>query len=492
MDQFGSKGCTETQTCAYQNDESYIGNIPHSHDFFMYVKPNVWPHITHVSEDGFTFVHSHPPHLRGTKFFQWGKDYSGMFQQDFMSASDYENKNCPHPYYDPWCTDYEHEGDYTELQVGPAPTQMHTFPIPANGVYEWSEFFKGFHGDPKRIHSSNYTDAVSSVNEWINSTDGLNPIKFAEMDVFFTDLAKVAPKQEDVLSQGMPWGGLREKLMGGTPLVPHGACPFATPDYNVETRQWIDLIMNGTFTNDTLMLTPVNFEVDVMWVELLEKSMTTFGATWLHHLLIGTYQLETGNVNDARISFLASISLLPSVHAYRNLAIFAPTVEKAIKLYQLAWSEYSLLDSSTDPSAINVGKDLSGEFAAWLMLNKRWDELEQLLDDIQEIPLYFSRDRVLHSRAALAVQRGNYSASLLILTSECFPTYASERAALIDLWWESKVMEAVDQNKGIPLTKLETIHLRRKLGCDGDTTSSRLLDKCTRGPPNLGLRYAGF
>ena len=86
IDQFGSTGCTQTNTCAYQNDESYIGNIGHSHDFFMYVKPGVVPHITHVSEDSYTLVHSHPPHLRGTKFFQWGKDLSGTFMQGKYSS----------------------------------------------------------------------------------------------------------------------------------------------------------------------------------------------------------------------------------------------------------------------------------------------------------------------------------------------------------------------------------------------------------------------
>ena len=51
-----------------------------------------------------------------------------------MSASDYENEKCEAPYYDPWCEHYKHEGRYTELQVGPAPTQMHTFPVAKNST----------------------------------------------------------------------------------------------------------------------------------------------------------------------------------------------------------------------------------------------------------------------------------------------------------------------------------------------------------------------
>eukprot|EP00947_MAST-08B_sp_MAST-8B-sp1_P005888 g5888.t1 len=493
VDAFGSQGCATTRTCAYQNDESYLGNIPHSHDFFMYVTPGRVPHITHVSEDGYTVVHSHPPHMRGTKFFQWGKDLSGQFMQDFMSGSDYMNPKCEAEYYDPWCEQRgPREGDYTELQVGPAPTQMHTFPIAANSTYEWSEFFKGFNADAGRIHGQNYTDAVAHVDEWLNSSQGLDQTKFEEMDRFFNALARVAVEQDDIVATGMPWGGMREKL-AGAPLVPHGACPFPEPEYNEETRQWLDLMVNGTFSDETLALTPVNFEVDAKWVQMLEASMAAHGATWLHHLFIGTYELEVGNARAANASFRASLALKPSAHAYRNLAVFAPTADAASELFHRGWAAFASLPA-TDPSAADLGKDLASEISAWLMLNERWQELGKFLKGLADHhpAHYATRDRVLHAQAALDVHNKDYEAAIKILTSECFPTYGSERQALINLWWDSKLMEAVAENGGNELTMLQTIHLRRKLGCDGDTTSTTVTSDCTRGPPNLGLRYGGF
>ncbi len=36
------------------------------------------------------------------------------------------------------------EGDYTELQVGPAPTQMQNFAVPKGSVTQWTEWFKGW------------------------------------------------------------------------------------------------------------------------------------------------------------------------------------------------------------------------------------------------------------------------------------------------------------------------------------------------------------
>ena len=408
-----------------------------------------------------------------------------------MSGSDYNTSKCTNPYYDPWCTEYEHEGAYTELQVGPAPTQMHTFPIQANSTYEWSEWFKGYAADPTRIHGSNYTDAVESVNEWMNSSKGLDQNKFQEMDSFFETLATVAVKPENIINQGMAWGGLREQLTG-KPLVPNGACPFTKPEYNEETRQWLDLFVNGTFSNTTLKLTPVNFEIDELWIEMLTNSMKKYKPTWLHHLFLGTYQLETGNVDDARLSFQASINIKPNVHAYRNLALFAPTANDAFDLFTSAWLSWKLLDPTIDPVVANLGKDLSSEIAVWLMLNQKYDELKIFLAGIQSYPLFLSKDRVLHATAAVHVHDGDWKSAETILISHCFPTYGSERSALIDLWWDCKLMEAVSKNGGLNLTKLETIQLRRKIGCDGDSTSSTVNSKCTRGPPNLGLQYGGF
>ena len=206
---------------------------------------------------------------------------------------------------------------------------------------------------------------------------------------------------------------------------------------------------------------------------------------------MGTYQLEIGDAGAAKASFDASLKLSPSVHAYRNLAIFAPSADAAAELYQKAWARWAKLDAGKDPAAEMLGKDLSSEMAAWLMLNSRWTELENFLSGIEN-KAFLSKDRVLHARAALAIELGDHATGLSILTRNCFPTYGSVRSMLIDLWWRAKLMEAVKANNGKNLTRLQTVHLRRQLGCDGDSTSSTILDPCTRGPPNLGLRYGGL
>ena len=69
--------------------------------------------------------------------------------------------------------------------------------------------------------------------------------------------------------------------------------------------------------------------------------------------------------------------------------------------------------------------------------------------------------------------------------------------------WFSKEKEE-QKKKGRNLTLLETVHVRRRLGCDGDmssvehATASRFNadgtfvsepSSCTNGPPNLGYPY---
>ena len=96
---------------------------------------------------------------------------------------------------------------------------------------------------------------------------------------------------------------------------------FFPPKYTKETRCWLDLIENGTFSEETLKLNPINFEISNEWVALIHKSIKNGHSTWLHYLFLGTVDLEKGNAESARILFKKSLSLKSSVHAARNLAI---------------------------------------------------------------------------------------------------------------------------------------------------------------------------
>lgn len=134
-----------------------------------------------------------------------------------MSGSDYENPECSKdqdvPFYDPHCSHYKHEGKYTELQIGPARSQMHTFPLPGSndpktkGEYQWTEWFKAFEGNVTEMHSSNYAKPLTHVMDWMNSpTEGLSTSTIQSTDEWLEAMSSVAPKPEHMLYQGTPWG----------------------------------------------------------------------------------------------------------------------------------------------------------------------------------------------------------------------------------------------------------------------------------------------
>ena len=51
------------------------------------------------------------------------------------------------------------------------------------------------------------------VDDWIKSSEGVSESQFEEMDEFFETLAETAVSPDDIMHQGMPWGGLHEMLL---------------------------------------------------------------------------------------------------------------------------------------------------------------------------------------------------------------------------------------------------------------------------------------
>lgn len=435
-------------TCAWQHDQSFLGNIPGANDFFMHIDPTVTPWIAHAKDDGWTVVHSHPKKLNGTKFFQWGYDEFAAFNTDFLSGANTDVPTCNQDAYDPWCKDMVHEGNYTELQVGPARTQMHTFPLPAattpskaaggkvsskagrereaevreedreevpaedavrtqSGTYEWTEWFKAFQADPAVMQHVDYAKPVGAVGTWLRSAEGLSDATIAEIDALLTSLADQAPTPAQIISAGMPWGGLQEKLHAkmarlADPTLSEAearvsariapGCPFPEPAVTDETRPWLELLENGTFSAATLEAVPVDFEVAAGWVHLLDASVAAGHDTWLHNLFLGTHALEAGNAVDGKAFMAKSMALRPNVHATRALALLAPTQDAAAQLYKAAWDLWEKLSARTrvasahvkdfanakaytDPNVFQLGADLSGEIAGWFLGNSRWVEL---------------------------------------------------------------------------------------------------------------------
>lgn len=491
--------CIEKNACAWQNDLSFLGNIPLGNDFFFHIKNNQTPWIAHVQEDGYTVVHSHPEFLNGTKFFQWGWNEFGTFNQDFLSATDTActMNGADADAYDPNCMD-AHPGRYTELQVGPARTQMHTFPLPRKSLLEWTEWFKSYKADRAEMQHPDYQVPLAAVKKWWTGPEGISDARLEHMDALLRKIADMPPTPEQIVYRGMSWGGLRQKLERKhpegrikEPLAP--GCPFPEPEMDIETRPWLELLETGTFSDETLALTPVNFEVSDEWVNLLQLAVNAGNATWLHLLFLGTHALEAGNAKRATELIQDSMKLKPSVHAARNLAIIASTEHEAASRYLEGWALWEELDPNIDPSVAQLGADLAGEICGWLLGNNRWDDLHAFLGSLQRstalTQTFLSKDRVLHAQAGFAVHSGGFDTAISILRGNCFPTYGSLRASLLALWWDAHKGKATAAKGGVPLNTHELLALRKRLRCDGDESQRGIDDSCICGPPNLGYRY---
>lgn len=254
----------------FESDNSFLGNHQLG-DMFLRIPDTVYtPYIAHTQDDGFVLVHGHP--LNGTKFFTWGDSGPGRFMQDFLAGGG------------------KRQGDYTELQVGPAPTQMQNFPVPKGSITEWTEWFKGFDGDASTLRGPDYQAALDLIDSWMKSETGMTQETVHDWDAFFQKYATVAP--DEILVEGQPWGALEEMLLGEQ-LVE--GITFTLPEKGTqeyeEAQQWIELLQTGTFSDETLSKLPISYQTTDRWLEVIEASAMK-KMTWLHALHLGINMAE--------------------------------------------------------------------------------------------------------------------------------------------------------------------------------------------------------
>jgi len=406
-----------------------------------------------------------------------------------MSDTDYQNPDCYKdmevPYYDPNCKAYKHVGKYTELQIGPARSQMHTFPLPkwtneTKGEYQWTEWFKGNQLNATLMHSNDYAVPLKTVQNWMDSTtNGIPDETIKSTDAWLKEMSSVTPKPEEMLFKGTEWGGLHQKLTGKPLAV---GCPFELMNTS-KTRPWIELIETGVFSKHSLEAVPQSFLVADPWVELLEKSVLK-KKSWLTYLYLGTAILERGEIEKATDYFTKSMEMRPSVHAARALAVSAPDSETARAFFLQAWDIYKLSEKTED--MVHLGTNLAMELAIWLTYKELWTDLKLLFEDQDLTADMRSKDRVLHAQTSLALEENDPALAQSIIKSHCFPTYGGDRMKLIELWERSFMMQE-EAIKGRNLTYYEQVLVRRRIGCMGDASDSQ--NSCNRGPPNIGYPY---
>jgi hypothetical protein len=430
----------------YQNaigaDMSYLQNHQLGDMFLRIPKEKVYtPYIAHTKDDGFVLVHGHP--LNGTKFFTWGQSGPGRFMQDFLAGGG------------------KRQGDYTELQVGPAPTQMQNFAVPKNTIREWTEWFKGFYGDLDVLYGD-YDGALNHIDEWMKKpNEGMPQDVVKDWDAFFSRHATTKPAE--VLVRGQPWGAL-EEMRRGHPLVdgltfqiPSATDPKDATAY-AEVRPWVELLQQGTFSDATLAVTPTSYQTTDDWYHLLRKSVSEHSASWLHHLFLGIARAERGDIAEPIEHFQASMTMKPNPVAARCLAVLQKTQEDAWPLYQQAWKILHT-DFVHDPSYGRLTSNLVTEISFFLQQAGWFDTMQAFLVAVPE--KYRQNDAYITMQIKVNLHNEEFDAAAAILGKECFPTYAKARSDLMDMWNTAQIGIA-QQKKGhnAKLTNVEKHQVR--------------------------------
>jgi hypothetical protein len=442
----------------WMTDNSYIGNHQIGDMFLRIPGDAVYsPYIAHNQPDegGFTYVHGHP--LNGTKFFTWGQSGPGRFMQDFLAGGG------------------KRQGDYTELQVGPAPTQMQNFAVPKNSVKQWTEWFKGFNADEKVMRGENYQTALNSIETWMKSSEGMDRTKVKNLDTFFE---KYATKDvEHLLVQGQPWGALEEKLLGKR-MVPGLKFTLPTDKNSLkykEAQPWFELLETGKFSEETLSKMPLSYQTTDKWVSVIEKSAEKNGMTWLHALFLGISYAERGLVAEPIKYFETSINLKPNPVAYRCLAVLQSTTKDAWPYFQIAWSNLHTAWKADKDSYDRLTSNLIGEISFFLQQNLWYDEMGVFVNDVRTNNYLadYEVDAFVTMEIKWNINNKSWSSAETSLAGHCFPTYAKARDDLMSLW-NTVVEGEAEEAKGSTLTNVER-------------HQARLRNKI---PDNIGCQYA--
>jgi hypothetical protein len=130
--------------------------------------------------------------------------------------------------------------------------------------------------------------------------------------------------------------------------------------------------------------------------------------------------------------------------------VLQPTPTAARPLFLQAWR--AALAATVDPSYTRLLTNVANEVVEFeLGLVQRGGDptdLKAFLAGLPEpgVPSLLQLDSVLVARATLAVGAGDWAGAVEVLTAPgpagCFPTLASERAQLMDLWVQAMVLKA--------------------------------------------------
>ncbi len=271
------------------NDVSYSGAIKTAFDYFYKIPKEDPKWIASVDEGGYGLLHCSTNKLIGKKLFVWGQSDGGKNWSDFLSVPD---------------------KPYIEIQAGLAYTQMEHIPMPGNAMWEWVETYSAVNCSPEKVHSTNYSDAVSEVISKIPSSIGVKSTEINDA------LLSRFPKEEgthEIIFYGSGWGNLTNRIReieGKNPISEYYEFPYVED----ESSMWHRLIDRGTLPKEDEPTSYVKDPVLIKRMEYAEKN-------WHIWMQLGVSYYANGEFEKAENAFNESNKCKENGWAYHNLAL---------------------------------------------------------------------------------------------------------------------------------------------------------------------------
>ncbi|MEW7009821.1 DUF5107 domain-containing protein [Lentilitoribacter sp. EG35] len=391
-------------------DASYPGNWNSSTSVFFRRPGQQMPWLAACKPDGYGLGQISTKHLKGRKYFFFGKGEGGRHWAEYLSEPG--------------------KGQYVEIQSGVLPTQNQLMTLAAGASYEWTECFVPLEGCAPAAKGP-YDDAVTHVQQTI--TDAVPVEDLADVHMFLTEAARITPTE--TLSTGQGWASLHEQMIGTN--IADGM-DFDTDDH---PEVWSD-IAAGVMV-DTDISVPSKFATSQLWEARLDAALSQQPEHAVLHLFKGIAALDREAFPVAEMHFQKADELSPGWLVARCLAVLYDRQDLADQA-QLQFKR-SLAYTDCPPQVVL-------EFGEFLKKSGLRDDLNTLLEDICEADNEHERLRILRAEAAL--DRKDFTA-LSRLLNYPYATVREGEVLLSDLW-RACVLGLASQGKGGDLTKEES------------------------------------
>lgn len=314
-------------TCAYTNDYSgCVHKVPvpyydrkdltyttgelNSRDYFFRIPPEEPKFIATADKYGKGLLQQSTKRLMSRKLFLWGMRRCYRNWQNLLSEI------C-----DP----------YIEIQAGLAQTQMECIPMPKDAVWEWTEAYGSFRGDPHRLHSQNWEEAVACAKEQLGTVIEREELRVLQL----TDGETVLPASG--------WGALENVLRkrNGLPVIPD----FPPSSIGRKEQIWLDLLEGSFPCPKDYREAPVSFTEEE---ELLNR-LTEQKENWYAQYLLGAGRWAQGKKKEAEECFTRSAALYENPLNLYGLSFCKAerkdpaAVSLIVKALDMAKNDYHLL-----------------------------------------------------------------------------------------------------------------------------------------------------